>query len=124
MGSAAQGEPSVRLAELIAALSLATDLGTGLPQEQALRTCLLATRFAERMGLREQERRDVYYVALVRSIGCVASARELAPSFYDELAFLGEMYPLDPSRPREVFPVMLRHARSEERRVGEECSGG
>ena len=110
MGSTTQGEPSVRLAELIAALSLATDLGAGLPQEQALRTCLLATRFAERMGLGEQERRDVYYVALVRSIGCVASARELAPSFYDELAFLGEIYPVDPAHPREVFPVMLRHA--------------
>jgi HD-GYP domain-containing protein (c-di-GMP phosphodiesterase class II) len=97
------------LAELIAALSLVTDLGTGLPVEQALHTCLLATRFATGIGLGEQDCRDVYYVALVRSIGCVASARELAASFYDELAFLGEIYPVDAAHPREVLPVLLRH---------------
>lgn len=110
MQDAAPGEPNVRLAELIAALSLATDLGTGLPQEQALRTCLLATRFAAHIGLGEEACREVYYVALLRSVGCVASAREVAPKFYDELAFLGEMFPLDPARPREVFPVLLRSA--------------
>lgn len=103
-------EPGVRLAELIGALSLATDLGTGLPLEQALRTCLLATRFAMHIGLGEQERREVYYVALLRSIGCVASARELAPRLYDELTFVGEMFPLDAAHPREVFPVLLQHA--------------
>lgn len=110
MHNPAPAEPSVRLAELIGALSLATDLGAGLPHEQALRTCLLATRFAEHIGLGEQECRDVYDVALVRSIGCVASARELASSFYDELAFEGEIYPLDAAHPREVFPVIVRHA--------------
>lgn len=103
-------EPSVQLAELVAALSLATDLGTGLPLEQALRTCLLATRFAEHIGLGERVCRDVYYVALLRSVGCVASARELAPMFSDELAFVGEMYSLDASHLREVLPVILRHA--------------
>lgn len=64
MRDSARDEPSVRLAELIAALSLATDLGSGLPLEQALRTCLLATRFATQIGMSEPERRDVYYVAL------------------------------------------------------------
>lgn len=110
MYAPAPDEPSVRLAEIIAALSLATDLGTGLPMEQALRTCLLATRLAAHIGLGEHERQDVYYVALLRSIGCVASARELAPTFYDEIAFVGQMFPLDPARPREVVPVVLRYA--------------
>lgn len=107
---AASSQPAVRLAELIAALSLATDLGTGLPFEQALRTCLLATRFATQLGLDEQECRNVYYVALLRSIGCVASARELASSFYDEVAFVGEMYARDALQAREALPVLLRHA--------------
>lgn len=107
---AVSGQPSVRLAELIAALSLATDLGTGLPFEQALRTCLLATRFAAKLGIDEPGCRDVYYVALLRSIGCVASARELSSSFYDEVAFVGEMYPRDALHMRETLPVLLRHA--------------
>lgn len=106
----ASGQPAVRLAELLAALSLATDLGTGLPFEQALRTCLLATRVAAQLGFDEQECRDVYYVALLRSIGCVASARELASSFYDEVAFVGEMYARDALHVRETLPVLLRHA--------------
>lgn len=110
MGSATQGEPSVRMAELIAALSLATDLGSGLPLEQALRSCALATRFAAHLGLGERACRDVYYVALLRSLGCVASAREAAAAFPDELAFLGAMIPVDAAHPREVLPVLLRHA--------------
>ena len=34
-------EPDLRLAELIAALSLATDLGMGQPMEHALRSSIL-----------------------------------------------------------------------------------
>ncbi len=66
----------LRLAELIAALSLATDLGMGQPLEQALRTCLLALSLGDRLGLRDQELSDVYYVALLRFLGCTADAHE------------------------------------------------
>ena len=44
-------EEPLRLADLLAAVSLATDLGMGLPHETALRVCLLATRLARRMAL-------------------------------------------------------------------------
>jgi hypothetical protein len=37
----------MRLAELVAALSLATDLGMGQPMEHELRACLLAVRLGE-----------------------------------------------------------------------------
>ena len=46
----------VRLAELVAALSLGIDLGFGQPMEHVLRQCLIALRLAERMGLDEQAR--------------------------------------------------------------------
>jgi response regulator RpfG family c-di-GMP phosphodiesterase len=69
--AALAGAP-LRLAELVAALSLATDLGTGQPMEHALRVCLLAVELGGELGLSEQERRDVYYVALLRAVGCVA----------------------------------------------------
>jgi hypothetical protein len=46
----------LRLAELVAALSLATDLGTGQPMEHALRTCLLAIQLGGELGVGEQER--------------------------------------------------------------------
>ena len=41
----------VRLAELMAAVSLATDLGTGQPMAHALRTCYVATGLAREIGL-------------------------------------------------------------------------
>jgi hypothetical protein len=45
----------LRLAELVAALSLATDLGMGSPLEQELRSCLVAVRLGEQLGLDEDE---------------------------------------------------------------------
>ena len=56
----------VRLAELVAALSLGIDLGFGQPMEHVLRQCLIALRLAEAIGLDEQERAVVYYTALLR----------------------------------------------------------
>ena len=41
----------VRAAELIAALSLATDLGIGVPLEHGLRSTLIAMRLGERLGV-------------------------------------------------------------------------
>ncbi len=57
---------SVRLAELVAALSLGVDLGFGQPMEHVLRQCLIALRLAERIGLDDEQRADVYYTALAR----------------------------------------------------------
>jgi HD-GYP domain-containing protein (c-di-GMP phosphodiesterase class II) len=68
----------LRLAELMAALSLATDLGMGQPLEQALRTCLIAIELARRMQLSSAEVSEVFYVALLRFLGCTADAHEFA----------------------------------------------
>jgi hypothetical protein len=59
----------VRLAELVAALSLGVDLGFGQPMEHVLRQCLIALRLAERIGLDEQSRAVVYYTALSSTWG-------------------------------------------------------
>lgn len=50
----------VRLAELVAALSLGVDLGFGQPMEHVLRQCLIALRL-DRVGLDEEARSVVYY---------------------------------------------------------------
>src|ERR1043165_925367 len=68
----------LRLAEFMAALSLATDLGMGQPLEQALRTCLIALALGDRLGLPPDDLSDVYYVALLRFLGCTADAHEFA----------------------------------------------
>ncbi|MDN5933934.1 MAG: LuxR family transcriptional regulator, partial [Pseudonocardia sp.] len=67
-----------RLTELVAAISLATDLGTGQPMEHALRTCRLSAALAAALGLDASTASDVHYVALLRFLGCVADAPEMA----------------------------------------------
>src|SRR3954466_3191083 len=52
--------PRVRLAELVATLSLGTDLGLGQPMEHVLRQTLVALRLGERIALGESERRVVF----------------------------------------------------------------
>ena len=74
----------IRLAELMAALSLATDLGMGQPMEFALSSCILAVRLAEKCGYSEEALREVYYQALLRYIGCNAETDWLASIVGDE----------------------------------------
>jgi len=82
----------VRLAELVAALSLGIDLGFGQPMEHVLRQCLIALRIAERHGLDEQSRADVYYTALLLNVGCHCDAHEQAKWFGDDIALKATKY--------------------------------
>jgi HD-GYP domain-containing protein (c-di-GMP phosphodiesterase class II) len=82
----------VRLAELVAALSLGVDLGFGQPMEHMLRQCLIALRLAERVGLDEQRRADVYYTALLVGVGCHTDAHEQAKWFGDDIALKSGKY--------------------------------
>jgi HD-GYP domain-containing protein (c-di-GMP phosphodiesterase class II)/DNA-binding CsgD family transcriptional regulator len=75
--NSADDQPS-RLAELIAALSLATDLGMGQPMEQALNTCLLSMKVSRELALPDADLSDVYYLALLRFVGCTADAHAAA----------------------------------------------
>lgn len=85
----------LRKAELLAAISLAIDLGLGQPMEHMLRSSLIATRIAERMGLDAQQRATVYYANLVGWIGCHADSHELSALFGDDIAFRADTYGVD-----------------------------
>lgn len=56
----------IRLAELVAALSIATDLGMGQPMEYVLRSCVLSVRLGETLGLSLSEQGNAIYVPLHR----------------------------------------------------------
>jgi HD-GYP domain-containing protein (c-di-GMP phosphodiesterase class II) len=66
----------VRIGELLGALSLATDLAIGCPLETTLRTCVLATQIARRLGIADVT--SVRRVALLRHLGCTGYAYETA----------------------------------------------
>jgi hypothetical protein len=77
----APGTQSVRTAEVIATLSLATDLGIGVPLEHGLQSTLVAARLSERLGVDDGTARDAYYLALLFYVGCTAGA-ELAAGVF------------------------------------------
>jgi HD-GYP domain-containing protein (c-di-GMP phosphodiesterase class II) len=70
--------PTSRLAEVLAALSLATDLGIGASPETSLRTCALAALLGRRMELGGVALRTTYYAGLMRHLGCTAWSYEAA----------------------------------------------
>src|SRR6266851_6274289 len=89
------GDPELRLAELIAALTLGIDLGFGQPMEHVLRQCLIALRLGERLGLDEQERAVVYYTSLLVNVACHSDAHEQAKWFGDDIALKSGKYEYD-----------------------------
>lgn len=78
----------VRLAELAAAASVAIDLAICPPLESGLAVCVTAPRLARAGGLPEDELARVYYLALLRHIGCPAGNADFAAYLDDEMAGL------------------------------------
>jgi HD-GYP domain-containing protein (c-di-GMP phosphodiesterase class II) len=76
----------VRLADLLAGLSIAIDLGFGLPPESAMRQCLVGTRLARAHGLADHEVRDSFFASLLLHVGCPGFSHETAALFGNELA--------------------------------------
>jgi HD domain len=99
------GERS-RLAEVLAALSLATDLGAAWPPETAMKTCLVAVGLARRVGLGEPEVADAYYLALLRSVACTSFAHEMAEAWGDDIGLRRLMDPLDTAEPEALAAVI------------------
>ena len=93
----------LRLVELLASISLATDLGTGQPLGHGLRTCAMATAIAEEMGCAPDQVRTVHQFALLRFVGCTADAAETAAlNGGDDLALLRAMGPVVMGSTREA----------------------
>ncbi|HEY1590250.1 MAG TPA: HD domain-containing phosphohydrolase [Solirubrobacteraceae bacterium] len=89
--------PPPRLVEVVAAFSIATDLGLGQPMEHGFRSCLIATRLAERLDLSDDDRSSVYWVALLAMAGCTADSREMSELFGDDIEFRHGLYDVGPS---------------------------
>jgi hypothetical protein len=81
---ASQGGERVRAAEVIAALSLVTDLGIGVPLEHGLQSTLVAMRLGELLGVDSDTASQTYYACLLFYVGCTADAEVAAETFGDD----------------------------------------
>ncbi len=98
------------MAEVLAALSLMTDLGSGVPFEKGLRTCVTASALAQALDLDRDDLRAVYFAALLRSLGCTAHASVFAEMFDDDVAIQRELKTLDVGDPAMVSAQTARFA--------------
>ncbi len=106
--SAATGLERVRASELIAALSLATDLQLGLDFEHALRSTIVAVRIAERLGVDRQTRSDTYYACLLMYAGCTADIHVRAELFDDIEQAAQKLFPVLFGSQREQLGALAR----------------
>jgi HD-GYP domain-containing protein (c-di-GMP phosphodiesterase class II)/DNA-binding CsgD family transcriptional regulator len=68
-----KSEQGLRLAELLASVSLATDLSHDVPAESALRDAVLSVELARLLGWDAADVSDVYYLALLYHVGCTGA---------------------------------------------------
>lgn len=98
-----------RLAEVVASLSLATEAAAGVAPETASRAAIVAEHLAESMGASVEARRDVFYAALLRYIGCTGFAHETAAyGAGDDIGLLRALTPMDAASPASVASHVVR----------------
>ena len=85
-----EGGTGTRLAELVASLSFATDLGRGQPMEHSIRRARLGLRLADLLGADDDDRIATYYTGLLDGVYCHADANEQAMWFGDDIAVKAE----------------------------------
>jgi HD-GYP domain-containing protein (c-di-GMP phosphodiesterase class II) len=95
--------PTLRLADLLASVSLVADLGFALPPEESMRTCIIGTAVARRLGLDEATVSDVFYTSLLQHIGCTGFAHETSAIYGNELAINAALSRTNPDDLRSVL---------------------
>ena len=102
---------AITVAELVGMLSLSADLGLGQPEEHLARSCLIAARLADHMGLSAADRETTYYLALLAWVGCTADSHETASRFGDDITLRAGVYDVEIGSPA-MLGYLLRRAGS------------
>lgn len=100
--------PTLRVTELLVALSLAVDLGLGQPAGHVARSAVLASRINERLP-EPAQRSTVFDVAMLGWVGCIADSRDAARWFGDDITYRAGVYDLD-MKPLPFLGYLLQHA--------------
>ena len=85
---------SVRVAELVASLSYAADLGLGQPLSHCMRQTVIALRLADLAEAPAEDRAATYYTGLLMNTYCHADATEQVRWFGDDISFKSEAFGL------------------------------
>jgi HD-GYP domain-containing protein (c-di-GMP phosphodiesterase class II) len=108
--STENGVPGLRLADLLAALSIVADMGFGLPPQEAMRSCLVATAIGRKLGLPERDVHDAFYTALLMHIGCVSFSHETAALFGNEVTLTRAVAMTNLGDPQDYVETLVPEA--------------
>jgi HD-GYP domain-containing protein (c-di-GMP phosphodiesterase class II)/DNA-binding CsgD family transcriptional regulator len=97
-----------RLADVLASVSLMSDLGFALPAGESMRSAVVAVRLAERLGLDRADTIDAYYTALLQHLGCIGFAHESAGVYGDDGVVNAAVARMDDDDPRSVLDTLIR----------------
>lgn len=89
---------------------LAQDNAFGQPLESQLRSCLLSSAICDATDADDRLRATVYWVSLLRYVGCTGHAHEAATIFGDEIAIRAQTLVHDAADPTEVMRDVLAFA--------------
>jgi len=62
-------DKQIKMSQLMSALSMATDISEGFTLEHGVKTCYLSLRLAEKLGLSDKERSDIFYTSFLQHLG-------------------------------------------------------
>jgi HD-GYP domain-containing protein (c-di-GMP phosphodiesterase class II) len=68
---------TIRLSDVVSALSAALDLTEGQTMGHAVRSCILGMRIAEELHLPVQDSHDLYYALLLKDAGCSSNSARM-----------------------------------------------
>lgn len=110
----------MKLSELVATLSLVSDLGMGRPMERVLRQTVIAMRLAEDAEVGPDVSAAAYYTSLLTWVGCATDTSELAELFGDETQLYADSHDDDLHGASMAMFIAkhLGHGSSTLRRIG------
>ncbi len=100
---------SLKLSELMGALSHALDITEGQPEGHCVRCCWIGMHIGQRIGLASDALWTLYYTLLLKDLGCSSNAARICQLYVeDDLVFKRDFKWVDGSLP-QVLRFVLRH---------------
>ncbi|MEQ1767517.1 MAG: HD domain-containing phosphohydrolase [Methylotenera sp.] len=101
---------TLKLSELIGALSHALDITEGQPEGHCIRCCWIGMHIGEKLGMATEQLWELYYTLLLKDLGCSSNASRICELYLtDDLSFKRDFKWVDGSLP-QVLRFVLRHS--------------
>ena len=104
---------TLRLSEVVSAMTYALDITEGQPEGHALRTCVIGIHIGYALGLDAQASSDLYYALLLKDLGCSSTAAKIHHLFNaDDRLIKRASKTVNWDKPQEGIRFVLGHAGS------------